>query len=93
MSWHANLADWAMQRLGALVGHGASIRTPEFEIRAATSEGVVRLLREVRMVSPVLPAERERSGGSMHAVSTETLAGSVSKLSPTANDQREQNAL
>lgn len=48
MAWYKDLAEWLTQRLGALLGHGASVRTDEFEVKAATADGVIRLLREIR---------------------------------------------
>lgn len=44
----ATLMAWCSKRLIALLGHGASVKTKEFEVQAATTDGVVRILREIR---------------------------------------------
>ena len=42
------LTGWCMTPLMAALGRGASVKTDEFEIQAATTDGVVQILKEIR---------------------------------------------
>lgn len=91
MAWYRDLAEWSTQRLGALLGHGASVRTDEFEVKAATADGVIRLLREIRNMPR---RDAMRVVIEPRAISPpETAAGSVSGLSMTDGAERSENAL
>lgn len=39
---------WCGSRLAALLGRGASVKTGDFEIEAATTDGVVQIMREIQ---------------------------------------------
>lgn len=91
MAWYTDLAEWSTQRLGALLGHGASVRTDDFEVKAATADGVIRLLREIRNMPP---RDAMRVFIEPRTISPpETAAGSVSGLSMTDGAERFENAL
>lgn len=78
MAWYKDLAEWSIQRLGAFLGHGASIRTDEFEVKAATADGVIRLLREIRDMQPRDPVIPMHLVIETRAIrSLKTVAGSI----------------
>lgn len=51
----AAFTTWLSGRFLALLGRGASVRTSDFEIRAATPEGVLAMMRELRAMPPTRP--------------------------------------
>ena len=91
MAWYKDLAEWSTQRLGALLGHGASVRTDEFEVKAATADGVIRLLREI---SNMPRRDAMRVVIEPRAISPrETAAGSVLRSSMTDGTEHSKDAL
>lgn len=94
MAWYKDLAEWSTQRLGAFLGHGASVRTHDFEVKAATADGVIRLLREIRDIQPrdpIIPMHLVIEAGAIR--SPKTIAGSFLEPSMTDGAERFEDAL
>ncbi|MCJ9668527.1 MULTISPECIES: hypothetical protein [unclassified Neorhizobium] len=59
--WLVVIFRYGWQRLTAMLGGGASIKTPDYEIRAPTTEGVITIMRALHdvPVKSALPGPRK----------------------------------
>lgn len=63
--WLIVLSKVAAQRAAALIARGASVKTPHYEIRAPTTDGVVTIMQAVHELATARPLPRSPNSDSV----------------------------
>lgn len=54
-AWLVNIFKASALRGAAMLGRGASVKTPDYEISAPTTQGVIKIMRALRDMPPHQP--------------------------------------
>jgi len=63
--WFIELLKVGAHRAAAVLARGASVKTPHYEIRAPTTDGVVTIMQAVHELAATRPLPRSPNGDSV----------------------------